>query len=84
MVQLNAKIVGANVVIPVGKFEHILNCLANLKFVGETAPCGEAMEMPEDEYRLIQKETQRAIDDCYRQGMELLSVSQPRKGGNDS
>lgn len=54
-------------------FEHLLNCLANQKFIGEPPPCGDAMALSKDEYNTIQKENQAKIDEAWNKGMTLLS-----------
>lgn len=41
-------------------FEHILNCMANQKFIHEQKPG-------------VQKEWQQAIDDAWNDGMKLLN-----------
>lgn len=41
-------------------FEHILNCLANQKYIGEMA-------------EEVQKEWQEIIDKAWNEGMSLLS-----------
>jgi hypothetical protein len=54
--------------------EHLLNCLANQKFIGEPPPNGDAMAMEESEYRRGQREGQEAIDKAWRQGMFIMAL----------
>lgn len=56
-------------------FEHLLNCLANQKFVEELPTNGDAIETGENEYRNIQKENQDVIDKAWREGMFILSLN---------
>jgi len=53
-------------------FEHLLNCLANQKFIGEPPPCGDAMALGKKKYDAIQKANQKTIDKAWRKGMEIL------------
>lgn len=55
-------------------FEHLLNCLANQKFIGEKPPNGDAMAIEESEYNKIQRENQKIIDKAWNQGMFLLTL----------
>lgn len=50
-------------------FEHLLACLANQKFINQV-PNGDALVT--DDFRSINAENQRIIDEAYRKGMELL------------
>ena len=50
-------------------FEHLLNCLANQKFIHEIN--ADALEC---DYKKVQKENQQAIDKAYRQGRDLLAI----------
>jgi len=70
--------------IDVDFFEHLLNCLANQKFIGEPPPCGDAMALGKNKYNAIQKENQRIIDEAWNKGMEILnkySKTVRNKGG---
>jgi hypothetical protein len=62
------------ITIGVNFFEHLLNCLANQKFIGEPPPNGDAMAMGESEYIKVQRDGQRAIDKAWRQGMFIMSL----------
>ena len=53
-------------------FEHLLNCLANQKFIGELPPCEDAMALSEAKYNGIQKENQKKIDEAWNEGMKML------------
>lgn len=63
---------GKTISIDVGFFEHLLNCLANQKFIGEPPPCGDAVALSKEEYNSIQKENQSKIDDAWKKGVEIL------------
>lgn len=75
MVELEAEKIGGNIVISEDSFEHLLNCLDNQKFVGESPPNGDAMSMaindPEG-YRQIHIDIQEAIDNFSRQCRRVL------------
>lgn len=79
MVKINMRRENGRISIDEGSFEHILNCLANQKYVGKAPPCGDAMDTEPAEYRKVQKDNQEAIDDCWRQGMAFLSKIRNRK-----
>jgi hypothetical protein len=73
MVKLEAKKDGkGNVIISEDSFEHLLNCLDNQKFVGESPPNGDAMSMDKDEYNEVHENIQNAIDGFSRQCRDLL------------
>lgn len=75
MVKLEAKKVDGNIVISEDSFEHLLSCLDNQKFVGESPPNGDAMEMfmnDPDGYKQIHINNQKAIDDFNRQCRQVL------------
>jgi len=73
MVKLEAKKDGkGNIIISEDSFEHLLNCLDNQKFVGETPPNGDAMAMDTDEYNNVHEHIQEAIDDFSTQCRSLL------------
>lgn len=73
MVKLEAKKDGkGNIIISEDSFEHLLSCLDNQKFVGESPPNGDAMSMDKDEYNKIHENIQNAIDDFGRQCRKLL------------
>ncbi len=55
-------------------FEHLLNCLANQKFIDEPPSNGDAIAMEEEEYNKVQREGQEAIDKAWRQGMFIMSL----------
>lgn len=48
-------------------FEHLLNCLANQKYIGDINA-----DATECDYKKIQKENQSVIDKAWRDGMDLL------------
>ena len=73
--KIKGKIIGPNVVISKDSFEYILLCMCSQKFVDELPPNGDAMELASKnpkKYKNIQKETQKTIDDCWRDAMDLL------------
>ena len=72
MVNLDGHLDGDNVVISQDSFEHILNCLANQKYIGELPQNGDSLSEGMHEYYKVQQENQQAIDNCWRQGMDLL------------
>lgn len=49
-------------------FEHLLNCLANQKYIGDINA-----DATECDYKAIQKENQAVIDKAWRDGMDLLT-----------
>lgn len=55
-------------------FEHLLNCLANQKFIGELPPNLDALELGKSEYNNIQIENQKEIDRAYCKGRFILSL----------
>lgn len=59
-------------------FEHLLNCLANQKFIHEIN--ADALS-PDTDYKQVQREGQEAIDKAYRDGHDLLSDA-TRENGN--
>ena len=59
--------------------EHLLNCLANQKFISERPPNGDALSLGQEEYDSLQKKNQRVIDDAWEKGHELLATPQPIK-----
>ena len=74
MVKLEAKKDGKdNIIISEDSFEHLLNCLDNQRFVGESPPNGDAMSMDKDEYDNVHVNIQKAIDDFNRQCRSLLN-----------
>ena len=72
MVKIVAYRKGSNIIIEDDSFEHLLNCLDNQKFVGESPPCGDAMALSTESYNAIQEEIQAAIDDCRKQCRDIL------------
>ncbi len=58
------------IVITNDSFEHILNCLANQKFIHEMNSDGL-----DSNFKDIQDENQSIIDDCYYQARVLLHGS---------
>jgi hypothetical protein len=55
--------------VPVDLFEHLLNCLANQKFINDI----NADALSDDtDYRQVQRETQNAIDRTWLKGMDML------------
>lgn len=66
-----------------GYFEHLLNCLANQKFIGEAPPCGDAMAMDKNDYLNIQRENQEIIDKAWNKGMFILSLDIIKKNRHD-
>ena len=75
MVKLEAEKKDGKIIISEDSFEHLLNCLANQKFVGESPPCGDAMAMDKKDYDQVQVDIQKAIDDFNRQCRDLLHSS---------
>jgi hypothetical protein len=55
-------------------FEHLLSCLANQKFIGESPPNADALELDRSEYENIQIENQNVIDKAWRNGMFMLCL----------
>jgi hypothetical protein len=55
-------------------FEHLLNCLANQKYVGELPTCGDALAEGPEKYKNVQEEIQKVIDVAWREGMFILSI----------
>lgn len=73
--KITGRVVGKNVIISKDDFEYILLCLCSQKFVGELPPNGDAMaEMINHpkKYKNSQKEMQEAIDDCYKEAMDII------------
>ena len=62
MVQLNAIKKGNDVIISKDSFEHLLNCLANQKFVA----------VPDKQTETERKEVQEYVDDFWVQCMDLI------------
>lgn len=54
-------------------FEHLLNCLANQKYVGELPTCGDALAEGPEKYKNIQEENQKVIDKAWKEGMFILT-----------
>lgn len=73
MVKLEAVKKGGAILISEGSFQHLLNCLANQKFVGETPINGDSVAVGKEEYYRVQNAMQDAIDDFWKQGMDLLA-----------
>jgi len=71
MVKLEARLENENVIISRDSFEHLLNCLANQKFIGDFN--ADAIEEGEEEYDRIKAENQDAIDGFYCQCRDLLN-----------
>ena len=67
MVKLKARIENDNVVISQDSFEHLLNCLDNQKFIKYVNA-----DASECDYKKVQKDTQKEIDDFGRQCRTLL------------
>lgn len=61
MVKLQVRTSGKDIIISQDNFEHLLNCLANQKYI------------PLENLGKIEQENQDAIDDFWRQGMNFLS-----------
>lgn len=55
-------------------FEHLLNCLANQKFIGELPPNADALSLGKTEYENIQIENQNIINDAWSKGMFILCL----------
>ena len=70
MVKVEAKKVGTDIVISEDSFEHLLNCLANQKYIADINSDG--MADGEKAIKAVQEHNQAAIDDFYRQCMEVL------------
>lgn len=62
-----------------GFLEHLLNCLANQKFMNEYPPNGDALDMGKDAYLEVHRENQKAIDKAWNQGMFMLQISSAKK-----
>ena len=60
-------------------FEHLLNCLANQKYVGELPTCGDALAEGPEKYKNVQEENQKVIDKAWREGMFILSMGYHEK-----
>ena len=56
-------------------FEHLLNCLANQRFVHEAPPCGDAMAMDPADYAATRQGIQAVIDKAWLEGHELLRAA---------
>ena len=56
-------------------FEHLLNCLANQKFVGELPINGDSLATDPSEYQNTQSEIQKAIDVAYHKGRFILGLN---------
>lgn len=59
------------------EYEHLLNCLANQKFIHEVNADG--LSEGEEKVKQMQSEAQQAIDTAWRKGMDLLHDTQERK-----
>jgi len=89
MVKLEAIKKNGVILISEDSFEHLLNCLANQKFIGELPPNGDALDMSPEAYKSVQAKNQAAIDDFWKQCMDLLTsdvdlseeLDQPSCGG---
>ncbi len=66
------------ITIDIDFFEHLLNCLANQKFIGEKPPCGDAMAMKKTAYLKTQKKNQKIIDIAWNRGMNLLKKARQK------
>lgn len=53
-------------------FEHLLNCLANQKYISEAPLNGDAIAMGIESREELRKLNQGAIDDAWNKGMKLL------------
>lgn len=53
-------------------FEHLLNCLANQKYIGEAPPNGDALDMGQEAYEELHRCNQQIIDDAWSDGMAML------------
>ena len=69
MVQLTAIKKGKDIIIPIREFEHLLSCLDNQKFINEINADGLKCD-----YKSIQKENQKAIDDFNYQCRKLQTM----------
>jgi len=78
MVKLDAKIENGRISISEDSFEHLLNCLDNQKFVGESPPNGDALSLGRSEYQRIQDENQAVIDDFNRQCRKIWLSTSPK------
>ncbi len=56
-------------------FEHLLNCLANQRFIGELQPNADSLSLEKIEYDNIQILNQKIIDKAWRQGMFFLRLN---------
>jgi hypothetical protein len=55
-------------------FEHLLNCLANQKYINESPCNGDARYLELGEYKKIQIENQAVIDKAWNRGMFVLTL----------
>lgn len=81
MVKLKAIKKNGSILISEGSFQHLLNCLANQKFVGEMPINGDSVSVGKEEYDRVQNSMQDAIDDFYKQCMDLLISKEPSACG---
>lgn len=82
MVKLDAISETGRVSLSSDSFGHLLSCLANQKYVGESPPNGDALAMDEKKYASIQNETQAAIDDFYHQCYDFYCAVCTDEGNN--
>lgn len=72
MVQLEARATDNDIIISKDSFDHLLNCLANQKYVGEVN--ADALDsLSVEEIHGVQDDTQTAIDDFYHQCRKVLT-----------
>jgi len=63
------------ITIPEDWFEHLLNCLANQKFIGEAPVNGDALALGKETRDELQETNQSVIDRAWNEGMSMLSVN---------
>ncbi len=63
---------GNDIIINKDSFELILTALASQKFVNETPPNGDALDMGKGKYNKAQRLIQKDIDDIYNQSSDIL------------
>lgn len=53
-------------------FEHLLNCLANQKYIHELPNCGDGLSLDGETVQEIREWNQQVIDDAWNDGMGIL------------
>lgn len=62
----------AKVTIDADFFEHLLNCMANQRFIGEAPVNGDALATGIETRQELEKANQSVIDDAYSDAMCIL------------